>query len=101
MEKEKENLIKFNKPYKFEGAEYNEVDLSGLEDLTVIDLAAADKQFYGQGNVSGGSIETNILYTCIIASKATGKPIEFFENLPVKLGMKVKLEVMSFLLAED
>lgn len=93
-------IIKFNKPYKFEGTEYTEVDLSGLEDLTVKDLAAADKQFYAQGNVAA-STETSIAYACIVAAKAAGKPVEFFENLPVNEGIKVKMEVVGFLFGKD
>lgn len=35
QETEEESLVlKFRKPYKFEGQEYTEVDLSGMEDMT-------------------------------------------------------------------
>ena len=35
QEIEEESLVlKFRKPYKFEGQEYTEVDLSGMEDMT-------------------------------------------------------------------
>jgi len=93
-------VVEFNKPYKFEGVEYNEVDLTGLENLTVKDLATADKQFSVQGNIAV-SPETSIAYACIIASIATGKPVEFFENLPADEGVKVKMEVMGFLFGRD
>ena len=36
QETEEESLVlKFRKPYKFEGQEYTEVDLSGMEDMTL------------------------------------------------------------------
>lgn len=36
-------VLKFRKPYKFEGQEYTEVDLSGMEDMTAGDLCAVGK----------------------------------------------------------
>lgn len=44
QETEEESLVlKFRKPYKFEGQEYTEVDLSGMEDMTAGDLCAVAK----------------------------------------------------------
>lgn len=41
QEGEEESLVlKFRKPYKFEGREYTEVDLSAMEDMTAADLCA-------------------------------------------------------------
>ena len=34
-----ENIVKFDKPYKFEGKEYDSLDLSGMEKMTVQDLS--------------------------------------------------------------
>ena len=43
-EPEEESLVlKFRKPYKFEGVEYTEVDLSAMEDMTAADLCAVGK----------------------------------------------------------
>lgn len=86
----------FKKPYNFEGQEYKEIDLSGIENLSTKDLIEADKQF----NLSGQMAMMNEMttgYSCIIAAKATGKPVEFFENLPAGEGLKVKNKVMGFL----
>lgn len=52
-EPEEESLIlKFRKPYKFEGVEYTEVDLSGMEDMTTADLCAVGKVMAKQGMVT-------------------------------------------------
>lgn len=32
------NIVKFAKPYSFEGTEYTEVDLSGMDKLTIQDM---------------------------------------------------------------
>ena len=38
-----ENIVKFDKPYKFEGKEYDSLDLSGMEKMTVQDLIDIQK----------------------------------------------------------
>jgi len=99
INKEKgKGIVEFKKPYFFEGKQYTEIDLNGIEDLTVKDLTNADKQFATSGNIAAMN-EMNLLYACIVASKVTGKPIEFFENLPGNEGLKIKGEVMRFFYA--
>lgn len=89
-------LIKFNKPYIFEGKAYNEIDLSNVENISTKDLIAVDKLFYQTGNIAPSS-EMSLAYACIVASKAAGKPLEFFNQLPAKAGIKVKTVVVNFL----
>jgi hypothetical protein len=91
-----ELTVTFKKPYNFEGKEYKEIDLQGLDKLSTNDLIEADRQFNQSGNVAIMN-EMTIGYSCIIASKATGYPIEFFERLPAADGLKVKNTVMGFL----
>lgn len=91
-----EYLIKFNKPYTFESQNYDSVNLSNIENLSTSDLIAADKVYLGSGNMSPTS-EMTLAYACIIAAKVTQKPIEFFNQLPAKEGMKVKTAVVNFL----
>ena len=86
----------FQKPFNFEGKEYKEVDLSNIENLATKDLIEADKIFNNTGQVALMN-EMATGYTCIIASKATELPIEFFENLPAREGLKVKNKGMGFL----
>ncbi|MCT4543296.1 MAG: phage tail assembly protein [Vallitalea sp.] len=93
-------LIKFRKPYYFEGKEYNGIDLSGIDNLTTSDLADADKIFVSSGNLAAMN-EMAIGYSCIIAAKITMQPIEFFENLPAKEGVKLKNIISSFFYEED
>ncbi len=88
--------ITFKKPYKFEGDEYKEVDLSGIENLSTKDLIDADKQFNTSGQMALMN-EMTTGYSCIVAAKASGKPVEFFESLPAGEGLKVKNKVMGFL----
>jgi hypothetical protein len=88
--------VVFNKPYQFEGQEYNEVDLAGLENLKASDLAEADKAFIASGQVAMVN-EMSIGYACIIAARASAKPVEFFTGLPAKDAISVKSVVTNFL----
>lgn len=88
--------VVFKKPYKFENKEYSEVDLSNIENLETKDLIEADKVFSNTGQVALMN-EMATGYTCIIAARATRLPIEFFERLPIKEGLRVKNKVMGFL----
>ena len=95
-ENQNEYYVPFNKPFTFESESYEGVDLSGLENLSTNDLIDADKQFNSSGNMAIMN-EMTTGYSCIIASKATGKPVEFFQQLPAGSGLKVKNTVMGFL----
>lgn len=90
----------FNKPVTFEGEEYKSVDLEGLEQLTTRDLIDADKKFGTSGQMALMN-EMTTGYACIVASKATDKPVEFFENLPASEGLRLKNMVMTFLNASE
>lgn len=96
MSESNEYLISFKKPYQFEGTEHTEVDLSNLENLVTVDLIHADGQF-GESGQFAVMNEMTTGYACILASKATNKPIEFFQQLPALEGVKVKRVVMGFL----
>jgi hypothetical protein len=96
-EKKKNNpyLVVFKKPYLYEEKEYTEVDLSGIEDLTVNDLADADKKFISSGQIATVN-EMSVGYAAIIAATVTKKPVEFFNGLPAGEGIKIKNLVTSF-----
>lgn len=97
MTKNNKYLIKFNKPYIFEGTEYKEIDLIGLEELTTNDLAAAD-MIYIQKGIADPAKEISVIYCAIIASIITKKPLEFFEKLKAPESIKIKNMVSGFLL---
>lgn len=91
-------LIEFSKPYFFEGVEYKEIDLSGLEGLSAADMLAINKRLE---RTSGVSVmpEVSLEYALNLAARAAAQPIEFFTALPVKEAIKVKNRVMGFLFA--
>lgn len=100
-EDEESLVIKLKKPYKFEGKEYAEIDLSGLENLSAQDMIAINKLMSRKNPGIDVLPEVSLEYACNIAAKATQQPIEFFLNLPPKQAMKVKNRVMGFLFGSE
>lgn len=100
QQEENQLVVVFKKPFEFEGAVYKDVDLSGLENLSARDMIATNKIMERGGTVNVIP-EMSLEYACIISSKATGKPVEFFQSLPPKEALKIKNRVTSFLYGED
>lgn len=76
-------VVKFNRPYIFEGKEYAEVDLSGLEGLTVKDAIDIQRQLFNQQEVAASLLtETTTAFARALAVKGTGRPVEFFQQMP-------------------
>ena len=93
-------LVFFKKPFTFEGVSYESVDLSGLESLSAADMIAVNKTIERGGSASVLP-EMSLEYACLMAARATGKPVEFFKALPPKEAIKVKNRVTNFLFGED
>lgn len=94
-------LIKFRKPYLFEGKEYTDIDLSGLEDMTAADMIALERQYDKRNPGINVMPEVRVEYAMMMAARAAKLPIEFFNRLPQKYAVKVKNRVMGFLFGSD
>ena len=77
-----ERVVKLTKPYVFEGKEYEEIDLSGLEKLTIRDAIDAQLELFGVEVAASVLCETTTAFARTMAAKATGLPIEFFKLMP-------------------
>ena len=99
-EKDPPTLVRFSKPYTFEGQTYTEVDLAGMENLTTRDMTDAEKHLAKNSQVSPIP-EMTMEYACYIAMRSTEFPIEFFRGLPVKDAIKLKNRVTNFFYGED
>lgn len=97
---EDELIVKFRKPYNFEGELFKELDLRGLENIRGRDLTAIEKAFNKTG-ISSFVPESTTTYAKIAATKATGLPAEFFEDLPAAEVEKIKNAVVGFLYPND
>ena len=93
---ERENVVTLKRPYTFEGKEYTEIDLGGLERMTIQDAIDAQTDLFGQQEVASSLLcETTSAFAMEIAAKASGLPIEFFKLMPIGAGRKVKRAVQE------
>lgn len=92
-------IIEFKEPYNFEGKEYKELDLSGIQELTADDLCNAQKMLTDMGTVVTMP-EIDYTYNLILAAKATKLPLEFFKALPGRYAAKIKVMVTGYFLAD-
>lgn len=88
---------KFEKPYNFEGKEYNELKFD-LEGMKGADFAAAKKQFAKMGNFAAVP-SADSEFCAVLLSRLANVPLEFFEGLPVKDYCALTQSVSNFLLA--
>lgn len=99
-EENDELVIKYRKPYNFEGEVHTELDLHGLEDLRGRDLTAIEKSFNKTG-VSSFVPESTTTFAKIVATRVTGYPAEYFEDLPAGEVEKIKKAVVGFLYKDE
>ena len=100
VEQENELILKFRKPYLFDGKEYTEVDLSGLEDTTAADLSAVNRILSKSGTVSPMP-EMSMDFAMHMAARVAKLPVEFFQRMPSREAIKLKNTVTGFLYGGD
>ena len=85
-------VFKLVKPVTFEGKEYTEIDLAGLEDLNGRDIRELDRLFKIKGGRIAGNVkEFDSLYLQLVAAKGTGLPLEFFD-----VGIREHIRKLAF-----
>lgn len=89
-EQETENhVMRFEKPYFFQGKQYEAVDLSGIALLNSMNESEAENRMAMEGfMITENSF--NYLYACVLASMATKLPEDFFTGLPLQELSKLK-----------
>ncbi len=97
---EDDDLVHFTKTYSFEGKLIDHVDLSGINDLSAADMIEANRVLDRGGNFSFMP-EMTLEYACVIASKATKIPQEFFYALKPKDAARLKNRVVGFFFGKE
>lgn len=87
--------VKFCRPYVFEGETFDGIDASCLDGLSTRDMMEIEKRFYKLG-ITTVNPENTLAYAKTVMQKASGLPIEFFEDLPAKDMMKIKRKIVNF-----
>ena len=95
-------VIELKKPYLFEGEEYANIDLSGMENLTMQDAIEAQKNVVGTGedSVILYAPEASQAFIDEIAAMAAKQPVEFFNGMPIGLSDKVRTAVQGVFSAD-
>ncbi len=97
----KKIIVTFAKPYVFEGTEYHEIDMTGLDKLTIQDAIDTQRQLFGEQEVATAVLcETTTAFARNIAAKASGLPIEFFKLMPRGAMKRIAAEVRNYLNAD-
>ena len=92
-------VFKLVKPVTFEGKEYTEIDLAGLEDLNGRDIRELDRLFKMKGGRLRGNVkEFDSLYLQLVAARATSLPLEFFDVIGAKDATRLEVKTRNFLL---
>lgn len=95
VNEEDDFIIRFQKPYHFEGKTYAGVDLSGLKSLRAKDVWKINRNYRNAGNI-GLLQEMDSEYTARVAARASGMPVEFFECMELPDMIKVRTKVSDF-----
>ena len=96
---ESSKVLKLKKAVTFENKEYTEIDLTGLESLNGRDIRELDRLFKVKGGRIAGNVkEFDSLYLQLVAAKATGLPLEFFDVIGAKDATRLEVKIRNFLI---
>lgn len=103
QENSQESLVlKLTKPYVFEGKTYEELDLSGLEDVTAGTLESVGRQVSKKNpGINPAILEMSTPFCHMLAGRVAKLPLEFFQRLPAKDGIALKALITNFLYGGD
>lgn len=97
-QRREELVVKLKAPYRFEGKDYDEIDLNGLEKLTIQDAVDIQLELMSGQEVAAMLVtEATTAFALALAAKATEKPIEFFKCMPLGGAKKVVNAVRAWL----
>ncbi len=97
MPEEPSIIYTFHKPYKFEGTEYTELDLSGMTKFTTRDSEWLDRMMKKAGHAVTNKWH-DTTYLKLIAQRATGYPIDFFNLMPFKDFVEIGARIQAYFL---
>ena len=97
MGKTNELEVVFSEPVEFDKKTVEKLDLSGLKNLTGKDMKEIDRMLRSMGHTEHDP-ELTADGAIHYAARAAGKPLEFFNALPIRDARKVKVKVLNFLL---
>lgn len=94
-------IIPLSKPLSVNGTEYTELDLSGLEDLTIDEYSKMLKQYeklYGAG--SSAMPEYEMDFALMVVEKVLHIPRSIMQKISAKDGANIRYAVTRFFLQQ-
>ena len=82
------------KPAAYKDKQYKEIEFTGAAELCAMDMMKAENEIAAKGFATPLP-QTNILYCCLIAARASGMDKEFFTGLPLCETVKIRNVVNS------
>lgn len=90
--------LKFDKPYTFEHKEYEGIDLSGLDQMTIRNAIDIQKKMQTEGETAAMILpETATAFARAVATEATHYPIEFFKLAPRRVSRQIRDAVREYI----
>lgn len=93
-------IIKLKTPFTFEGKQYDEIDLTGLNDIKARDMIDINRRMTRGGNVDS-TPELTLEYALNMANIAAKLPLEFFEQLPPRVALEIRGRITGFLFRQE
>lgn len=91
--------FKLNDPFKYDGEEITEINLSGILELTARDLVDIDREMLMKG-FSGSRLEMTRQYAMLVAAKCNHKPYDFCDRMGARDSIRLKEYVVTFFYAK-
>lgn len=88
--------IKLENPLEFNGLSANEIDLSGLLDMTLDDMNGLYDTYATLGGAGMVMQEATLRFAQLAAASVTGFPIEMLGRLKAKDAIKLKNRIYRF-----
>lgn len=88
-------VVRLYDAFLWDGEEVSEVDLSGLYDMTAMDMFAVDEQMRIRG-FSGMNPEITRQYALLTAAKINKKPWEWLNRIKARDAVRIKNVVAGF-----
>lgn len=95
-------VLELTTPYTFGGVTYEKLNLHGLEGLKAGDLKRTTKLYMKLHPAANpATLESNLEFTFLIASRILAQPLEFFDELPARDAIALKTSIVGFLYGAD
>lgn len=103
MDKKIENqyILKLSKPLEWSGQKVEQLDLSGMESLTLGDLDELYDAYEMQGGNRVVLQESSLTFALVVANRVTGQTIEALRTMTARDGIKLKNMVYRFFYREE